>query len=422
MRKILHIAVCLVVLFCFCLKPQVVFAWGDSDGGRDTYSLEQISEGVLDDKITFNSISIKETDYDWYKAAYGRELPAGTITEEVNYVGARVAGENNGTSNIWNGNEIEVEDGQTYLIRLYVHNDNPNGYDAIAEDTTVSFNIPQDTATSIKVNGYICSSNASPAEYVDYVNFNADQPFHLEYVYGSAFLENNGIAADGGVGLSDDIVKSVSGGVLIGYDALDGKIPGGYQYAAYVGIEVKAVFDYSYTTDTQVRLADTEDETWQNEITAEIGDIVEYRIAYTNTDNITQEEVSIRSVLPNNMEYVAGSTMLYNANHPNGVVGDTDDLVSDNGINIGSYTAGSNAIVVFSAKVVNVDLAQGSNTLVNWGQVAVGETVLQDYACVVVQNGISITFISIVLLILALIFGIIYVVLRVKIYRQKRRF
>ena len=219
--------------------PAIVSAWGDSDGGRQTYSLQQVNEGALGNKITFNSISIKDTDYDWYKETTGNDLPAGTITEEVNYVGARVDdGKNNGAANVWNGNEIEVHNGETYLIRLYVHNNNPGGYDAVAENTKVSFNIPSDSDTTIRVNGYIESSNASPAEYVDYVDFKSDQAFHLEYVYGSALLENNGIGANGGVKLSDDIVKSKSGGVLIGYDALNGKVPGCYEYANYITIKV----------------------------------------------------------------------------------------------------------------------------------------------------------------------------------------
>ena len=33
MRKTTKFALCLVVLLCFCLQPQLVYAWGDSDGG-----------------------------------------------------------------------------------------------------------------------------------------------------------------------------------------------------------------------------------------------------------------------------------------------------------------------------------------------------------------------------------------------------
>ena len=362
--------------------PVIVSAWGDSDGGRPTYSLQEINEGILGDKITFNSISIKDTDYDWYLENKGEEIPAHTITEEVNYVGARVSGQD---FDYWQGNEIEVQNGETYVIRLYAHNNNPGGYDAVAEDTKVSFEIPQETGTNVRVNGYISSSNASPTGYVDYVDFKSDQAFHLEYVYGSALLENNGIGANGGVQLSDDIVNSVSGGVLIGYDALDGKVPGCYQYANYVTIQVKAVYDTEFTLEKQVRLKDGEDKTWQDSLNVQVGDLVEYEIAYQNTSEVSQANVIIRDVLPANLEYVSGSTILYNSTYPDGLVGDTDEIVN-NGVNIGTYSAGANAFIRFTAKVVDENLACGSNTLVNWGRATVNETVLQDHAEVVLNK------------------------------------
>ena len=382
LKTTLAVAAGAVALAGVATIPVIVSAWGDSDGGRPTYSLQEINEGILGDKITFNSISIKDTDYDWYLENKGEEIPAHTITEEVNYVGARVAGQD---FDYWQGNEIEVQNGETYVIRLYAHNNNPGGYDAVAEDTKVSFEIPQETGTNVRVNGYISSSNASPTGYVDYVDFKSDQAFHLEYVYGSALLENNGIGANGGVQLSDDIVNSVSGGVLIGYDALDGKVPGCYQYANYVTIQVKAVYDTEFTLEKQVRLKDGEDKTWQDSLNVQVGDLVEYEIAYQNTSEVSQANVIIRDVLPANLEYVPGSTILYNSTYPDGLVGDTDEIVN-NGVNIGTYSAGANAFIRFTAKVVDENLACGSNTLVNWGRATVNETVLQDHAEVVLNK------------------------------------
>ena len=410
----------LTVLLAFALlMPMPAYAWGDNIGGRDTYSLQEVNEGALGDTITFNSISFQDSDYTWYKEATGDDLPSGIITEEANFVGARMVEENQGAQNVWNGNEIKAVDGGFYYIRLYAHNNSLGGYDAVAEDTKVSFHIPQESASSIRVNGYITSSNAYPSEYVDYVDFVAEQPFHLEYVYGSALLENNGIGADGGIQLSDDIAASESGGVLIGYDELDGRVPGCYQYANYITIMVKVVYDYSFALDTQVRLVGSVDESWQKEGAAEIGDTVEFQLTYENTDGFTQEDVVIRSVLPDNLEYVAGSTVLYNVNYPNGLVSDTDAVV-DNGINIGAYTAGSNAYIRFTAKVVDVDLAWGSNTLVNWGRASVGETLQQDAASVIVQNNTPFHILIVTFLGIAILSGSAFIILRIKIHKKKR--
>ena len=172
--------------------------------------------------------------------------------------------------------------------------------------------------------------------------------------------------------------------------------------------------------DTQVRFKDSEDGAWQDSVDAEIGDEVEYQITYQNTSDSTQTDVVISDSLPANMQYVAGSTVLYNVNHPNGLVLDTDAVVADNGINIGAYTAGSNAFVRFTAKVVDVDLAWGSNTLVNWGQVSVDKTMLQDHAEVVVQNNTPIYILYTIMLALAICFGAAFIILRIKIHKKKR--
>lgn len=375
-------------------------AWGDSDGGRPDYSLQEINEGILGDKITFNSIDIADSDYEWYRQTYGEDIPTGTITHEKNYVGAREdTGINAGPNNVWNGNDITVTDGAVYLVRLYVHNNSLNGWDSVAEDTKVWFNIPLESAERIRVNGYIASSNASPSEYVDYVDFNSDVPFHLEYIYGSALLENNGIGANGGIQLSDNIIQAKSasegkenGGVLIGYNALDGRVPGCYQYSNYICIKVRAVFDYEFSVEQKVRVVGGEDKEFKYAVNANIGDTVEFQLEYRNLSTESQSNVSMRDILPPGLEYIEGSTMLYNKLYPNGLNVNHDDIVGD-GIIIGRYAGktetnvGANAFIRFCAKVVDASLENGVNELINWGQTGVGETVLQDYASVfVVKN------------------------------------
>lgn len=241
------------------------------------------------------------------------------------------------------------------------------------------------TTGSVQINGYISSSNAG--EYVDYVNFINDSgvPFRMKYVEGSAKLENNGFAnaANGGAQLSDAIVDAKDGGVLIGYDGLDGKIPGCYQYAQYVTIKVKAEFDYNYTIEALVRLQGEKE--WQKTVEAKVGDRVEFLIEYTNTSNLTQSGVVIKDILPKNLEYTISSTKLKNAATGGQWVNVDEDHLVSGGLGIGSYTSGSNAIIKFKAKVVDNSLGYGSNTLVNWAQAGVGDNVIQDYARVVVN-------------------------------------
>lgn len=400
MRKTTKFALCLVVLLCLVLSPKMAYAWGDSDGGRPSYTTDEVNNGALGETITFNSIS---------------DNPA-LGGDEKNFVGARRV---DSDSAVWNANTIAAEDGERYYIRMYVHNDNPGGVDAVAKDTAVRFDVAKGSGTEVEMQGFITSSNASPAEYYDSVRFTSDTAFHLEYVPGSAFIENNGIAAGSGMGLSDEIVETETG-VLIGYDALDGNLPGGYLYAAYVGIEVRVVYDYSFVAETQVRLAGDDDAAWQKEVNAGIGNEVEFQIAYQNLETAAVSDVMLKSALPDGLEYIDGTMMLYNSAHPEGFTVEDGMVLFSDGINIGSYDSNSNAYLRFRAKVVDDDLSFGENTLVNWGQIGIGSTVKQDSVSVVVRNDLLPNLLGVILLGAAVTFGIIFVTLRVKIYRQKK--
>ena len=119
---------------------------------------------------------------------------------------------------------------------------------------------------------------------------------------------------------------------------------------------------------------------------AKIGDEVEFQIEYKNLTSETVENVMIRDILPNNLEYVKDSTYLYNANHQSGVQ-IVENTVTTTGINIGSYTTKGNAYVRFTAKVVNKNLACGGNQLVNWANVTVkAEVAGKDDASVMVNR------------------------------------
>lgn len=139
-------------------------------------------------------------------------------------------------------------------------------------------------------------------------------------------------------------------------------------------------FDLAYTLETQVRLVG-DDKTWNNSVEAKVGDKVEIRMAYKNNDTADQLNVGIKNVLPAGLKYIPGTTMIVNAKYPNGGTVQDDNVVKQ-GINIGSYTPGSNAFVRFQAEVVDEGLECGSNTLVSWGQAGVNKTNLEDYATV----------------------------------------
>jgi uncharacterized repeat protein (TIGR01451 family) len=348
--------------------PVAVSAWGDSNGGRPSYTIDQINGGALGNTIVFNSIKNNPN-----------------IGDEKNFVGIReYTGTNSGINNTWY-DSMKIEDGKTYLIRMYVHNNSPKGLDAVAKNVFTTFNVPTTVGKSIEVNGFIDSSNANPTRYWDNAIFTSDTDFYLSYVSGSALLENNGIGRNGGVKLSDTIVSN--SGVKIGYNSLNGEIPGCFEYASYVTIKVKATtvktdVNTGYLVEKQVRKNGST--TWEKSVTANVGDIVNYQIHYRNLGNVSTTNVMVKDVLPKNMKYLTGTTMLYNATNPNGIK--RDDTITTTGVNIGGYAPNGDGYVRFSAQVVDTELACGANTLTNWGQVGVGSTTKQDSALVYVNK------------------------------------
>ncbi|MEY8392570.1 hypothetical protein AALA98_14635 [Lachnospiraceae bacterium 45-W7] len=416
----------IVSVMAILLYPVTVFAWGDNSGGRQSYTVEEINNGAIGATPQSDGEDYKNSDN------YPGQILFNSISDsepiggsEKNYVATREcvlledgSWEGATKDTIWNANDITVEDGKYYIIRLYVHNNNPNSWDAVAEDVHVSFSIPADYDKEnerIQVNGFIDSSNATPSEYWDYVNFNSEVPFHLEFINNSGLLENNGIGL-GGLILSDDIVKAKSGGVLIGYDALDGRIPGCYQYDNFVTIKVRAVFDYEYTVEQKVRLAESNDD-WEDVIEAKIGDKVEFRIGYRNTSDKKQYGVVIKDILPSNLKYVEGSSIIKNTSHREGAKILNDALI-ENGIRIGNYKKDGNAYIYFTAEVVDENLEIGANTLTNWSQAGVGQKTIQDYASVILYKNAA-WFSIVTKVLLALIIFCLVLIVILLIYRHR---
>lgn len=147
----------------------------------------------------------------------------------------------------------------------------------------------------------------------------------------------------------------------------------------------KADEEILFTVQTSVRLVGDADKTWKKEVDAKEGDKVEFQINYTNTGKTTQNDVAIDADLPANLRAIPGTTKLFNIKYNDkGFLFDGNSII-DKGVLIGSYTAGSNAFVRFTAEVVDDDFTCGKFILHTWGRATVGQTVIQDSAAVNVE-------------------------------------
>jgi len=344
----------LAIVAAALVIPATLFAWGPS---RPTYTIDHPA-----DHITFNSITDNPN-----------------IGDERNFVGIRETG----TTNQWSDN-MAVEAGKSYTVRMYVHNNAAANLNLVAHDVTAKFNLPTTTGKSIRVDGFLDSSNATPTEVYDDATFSNAQDFNLAYVSGSLKFENNFFGATG-VALPESIFTSA--GAKLGYDKLDGNIPGCFQYAGYVSFTVKPQFAPVSQFTMSKMVSKHGDNKWVKSYAAQPSETVDYLIQYKNVGAAQQDDVTFRDTLPTGMTYVAGSTVFGNSKTPSGTKA-TDDIANGTGINVGSYTSGANAWSIFSAKVPTNDqlAACGANTLVNKAKVTTGGGSIEDTANVTVPK------------------------------------
>jgi uncharacterized repeat protein (TIGR01451 family) len=347
-----HIFAIVAVVAAVITVPAALLAWGPD---RKTFTIDNPA-----DHVTFNSITNNPN-----------------IGDERNFVGIREVGSNN----TWY-DTMDVKEGKEYFVRLYVHNNAATSLNAsgegIAKDVKAIVNLPTNTAKSIQVNGFINSSNATPREVYDHATFTSNKDFNLSYVSNSLKYENNA----GTFNLPESIFTS--NGAKLGYDKMDGSIPGCFGFSGYVTFKVKPQIAKTTDFTLQKKVSKHGAAQWVENYDAKPGETVDFLLAYKNTGEVQHNNVTFRDTLPKGLTYVPNSTTWSNASNKN--VKTSDNIIST-GINVGAYAPGANAFTVFSAKVAEAkDLECGTNKLINKGKVNADEYSLEDDATVTVPK------------------------------------
>ncbi|MBC7869138.1 DUF11 domain-containing protein [Candidatus Saccharibacteria bacterium] len=365
----------LAIVAAVVVVPVTLFAWGPI---RPTYTIDSPA-----DHITFNSITNNPN-----------------IGDERNFVGIRESG----TTNQWS-DDMTVVKGKAYTVRMYVHNNAASSLNLVAENVTAKFNLPTTTSKSIQVNGFLSASNATPTEVYDHAIFSSTENFNLAYTSGSLKFENNSFGA-AGTTLPESIFTSA--GAKLGYDKLDGRIPGCFQFSGYVTFQVKPQFAAVSKFTMSKMVSKKGDNKWVETYAAKPGETVDYLIQYKNVGEAQQDDVTFRDTLPAGVTYINGSTTFGNSKTPAGTKA-SDNITNGTGINVGSYAPGANAWSIFSAKVSDDSsrsddsrksndsnrsddsgnrkdnlLNCGNNTLVNKAKVTTGGGSIEDTANVTV--------------------------------------
>lgn len=322
----------------------VALAYGPS---RDTYTMEQPADKVTFNSITNNPALIQSTNI---ADCEGR----GAACDERYFV---IASEYTGDANQNNwSDETMVEPGKEYVVRMYVHNNAASNLNLQAENVRAIVNLPTTTGTSISVQGTIRADNASPKEVWDettFISANGEE-FNLAYVEGTAKYTNN---VDK-FGLNTELFTE--DGAQLGYETMNGIIPGCVGYSGWVTFHVKAQFaehpNYEIVKDVKVKGAEGD---FADSTNAKAGDTLVYKLKFTNTGDVRLNDVSLRDTLPEGVTYVPGTTYVVNDQHTDGVQY-PDTLFSSEGLNIGDYEPNGEAIVYFNV-TVNSELGDECN-------------------------------------------------------------
>ena len=181
----------------------VLPGWGP---GRDLFTADaQIPQ------ITFNSITNSH------------------VGDERNFCNIRESG----SQNLWSAN-VEAFPGKEYYIRIFIHNNATDNLGLIAENVRVMIHVPVVMGKIVDAHGIIESDNAVPSRIWDGVRMYSDRQFEIKYVQNSAHLINKQFP--NGVSIPDSVFTKQ--GALVGFGQLDGRIPGGFQYAGYLFVKV----------------------------------------------------------------------------------------------------------------------------------------------------------------------------------------
>ena len=248
------------------------------------------------------------------------------VGDERNFVQVREVGQD------YYQDEVTLEAGKTYEVYIYYHN-NADAHEVgktaigIADGAAVKSSFPAMVKSGEKatVTATLFASDTDPLAVWDGAYLNPSQDLYLRYVPGTATIHNGG--ALNGQSIGPDYL--FGDGALLGYNQFSGILPGCNEYAGYITYQIFADapgFDISKSVVGDSTIVKK-------------GDIVTFKVRYENTGTMDQTNVVIKDTLPDTLQYVTGSAKLYNNNNPDGTAVN-DDIITENGMNIGDY-AGS---------------------------------------------------------------------------------
>lgn len=274
-----------------------------------------------------------------------------------------------------------MKDGEIYTMRLGMHS-HPDGLGAFTKDSIAVCEIPTVISKRHRVIALFATPEIYPALFMDHVSLSAEQPCRLELIKGSAALVcNNGTK---GLPLEDDAVSLEGDLVIISSSELSDKTPDYLSYTYdFIAFQVKVVTEEECILQKQVRRVDSEDGKWRDSVTAQIGDVVEFRVQYTNGSGSPQK-VTISEELPPCFEYVKSEAFLYSPGALEGKPLDSGTFVASD-MEVGRCGPEETVAVHYAVEVIDYPPEDQQGREWNWTKVRAGSKVLENYAEVTIS-------------------------------------
>lgn len=242
------------------------------------------------------------------------------------------------------------EGSKEVVMRMYIHNNANQSTNAsgkgVAKNTKVRIALPQNEDDALRAVGYISADNATPKVVEDTVDMTASEKFRVDYIPDSAVIYSNGPV--NGQKLSNSIVTT---GASIGHDALNGNLPGCFEYEAVVQIRVKITPKQNPNLQLTKEVRKTGETSWHKEVKAKPGDEVQWKLGTKNISNANLTNVTVRDVLPPHVSLVPGSVRIIDASQ--NTQQQDGPLFTNNGmITATNQQAGGIRYVTFSTKAL----------------------------------------------------------------------
>ncbi len=258
-------------------------------------------------------------------------------------------------------NSITANVGDEIDMRIYVHNNANSGTNGanfdgvgVATNTKVRAYLPTGMGDGFDVAGYVSADNSKPGRVYDTARIMSATGQKIGLLFESATMTNNGPYSTG-VNLPAEVAGE--NGTKIGYNALDGKVPGCFEYRALVTVRFKVTglkFTKQVTTPGSTN--------WGKTLNVKQGDTVSWLLTYQNIAGSRLDNITVRDAIPNGLDLVPGSITWVDQFHPTGEV-EADTVLGSGGMNVGSANANGGGYIRFRTTVrKNTNICSITNT------------------------------------------------------------